>query len=197
MLFLVRFSISRLETCVFRLKTCISKLEICISNLEIEIVLCQRRIPLSSECDFQYFSSPCLELDGNGLCRSERNAFFCPVQQVGCRAGLERGHVQVVEGMFRNIDRNLCRHVCKVYGYQHHFLAVFSQEGVLFVLVHLPSAFVHVHQVEELSLCDGGFGATNVQQFLVEAVELFSLLLSRWLFHLPWLFHLLMLSTLQ
>ena len=39
MLFLVRFSISRLETCVFRLKTCISKLEIHISRLEIQIFM--------------------------------------------------------------------------------------------------------------------------------------------------------------
>lgn len=73
--------------------------------------------------------------------------------------------------MSRHINCYLTCRVAEVYHNEEYFLAVFTQESVLLVFVHLPSVQVHIHQVEKFTFADGLFFLADMQDGFVSFTQ--------------------------
>ena len=70
--------------------------------------------------------------------------------------------------MFRYVYCHSHVHISKVYGNKQYLIFALSEESILFMLVHLPSVYVGIHQIEEFSTGDTLFLIADVQKRFVE-----------------------------
>ena len=73
--------------------------------------------------------------------------------------------------MSRHVNCYLTCRVAEVYHDKEYFLAVFTQESVLLVFIHLPSVQVYIHQVEEFTFADGLFFLADMQDGFVSFTQ--------------------------